>query len=710
MFHKLTHALVSLLSAMQTLLSRVYESLHHSFAKSVKAHGEPAQAAGPLKASSAGEGAESAYAIPLLGHLPVAMQLQVLGGILLGLILITAVAAFMDNRAAAQNARYATQSSKLLMLSQSLAKDAEQSLSGSQHAFENLARSRESFSSILTLLDKGDDNLPATSGDARAALNDLMTRSGKLIADVHALEAARPGLVTLNRAVAVINASAQELRDLTQQLAEHAQGVQKERAVRLSLVLERMAKDATAMMLAGVASELKTEQASSLKQSSQEAEYLLKTFSANDPPIMRINALFDGYRISAANISANTQTLLEAKRAGKAIFENSDALMSYTQKLVDSYQPAGRLSSMVMVIAGVLVMLMLMLVSKVYLDDSRQRTREAERSNRRDQGAILRLMNELSDLAEGNLKVKATVSDDITGAIADSVNYTIEELRKLVIGIITASGQVMRATRTAGDISTGLLAAAQKQSDELKGAGEAVQLMIKSIQEVDASAAQSAQVAHRTLEVTKQGEHAVQNTIAGMDGIRGQIQETSKRIKRLGESSQEIGEIVEMISDITEQTNVLALNAAIQAASAGEAGRGFSVVAEEVQRLAERSGEATKQISALVKTIQGDTQDAVVAMEKSTQGVVEGTKLSDAAGRSLREIAQVSHELAQLIGSISVSTQVQTDMAREVEQAMAEILRINEQTTVGTRLTNSSVAELAGLATGLKGSVSGFKL
>jgi twitching motility protein PilJ len=212
------------------------------------------------------------------------------------------------------------------------------------------------------------------------------------------------------------------------------------------------------------------------------------------------------------------------------------------------------------------------------------------------------------------------------------------------------------------------------------------------------------------LSVTDQGARAVENTIAGMDGIREQIQETSKRIKRLGESSQEIGEIVDLISDITEQTNVLALNAAIQAASAGEAGRGFSVVAEEVQRLAERSGEATKQIGSLVKTIQADTQNAVAAMEKSTQGVVDGAKLSDAAGQSLREIEKSTRELADLVNSISVSTQVQTDMASEVAHVMDDILKITVQTTSGTQLTSASVAQLERLAQELNSSVSGFKL
>ena len=234
--------------------------------------------------------------------------------------------------------------------------------------------------------------------------------------------------------------------------------------------------------------------------------------------------------------------------------------------------------------------------------------------------------------------------------------------------------------------------------------------MAKSIQEVDASANKATEVGRRTLVATEQGAQAVRNSIAGMDGIREQIQETAKRIKRLGESSQEIGEIVDLISDITEQTNVLALNAAIQAASAGEAGRGFSVVAEEVQRLAERSGEATKQIGALVKTIQSDTYDAVAAMEKSTLGVVEGAKLSDVAGQSLKEIEQVSNELARLINSISVTTQVQTDMVGEVSDVMKDVMSITQQTTEGTRMTAQSVAQLTALAAELKGSVAGFKV
>jgi len=259
-------------------------------------------------------------------------------------------------------------------------------------------------------------------------------------------------------------------------------------------------------------------------------------------------------------------------------------------------------------------------------------------------------------------------------------------------------------------VSVQLLDAAEKQSKEIQNTTQDVLRVAETLTLVSASAEESSQVAMRSLAAADKGRMAVQNSITGMNDIREQIQETSKRIKRLGESSQEIGEIVELISDITEQTNVLALNAAIQAASAGEAGRGFSVVAEEVQRLAERSGEATKQIGAIVKTIQADTQDAVAAMEKSTTGVVEGAKLSDAAGQALSEIDLVTKNLASLIQKISDDTQTQATSANKVARNMQDILEINRQTSVGTQQTATSIKDLADVASDLKASVSGFKL
>ena len=647
------------------------------------------------------------FKIPFISGQPIARQLQILGGALLAFLLLAVAAAYFDNRAALHGTHYVAESSKLLMLSQRMAKAAERSMSGDYLAFEELARSREETAAILTLLNKGDSNLPATSGIPREVLDELTAYANKTLAQTIAIEDGRPGLVTVSRSIAAIDASEPELRVLTEKLMANSSGEQRDRAVRFSLLVERVAKDASAML-----GDATVEQVGALGLDTLAADEVLATFPQGDPLIASITSLFDSYRVSAEAIIGNAQNLLHAKRAGKAVFSDSEILLVLAQKLTDAYQDtlSFRISSIVMALSGAMVALLLLLLLKVNMGDTRQRAREAERTNRRNQDAILRLMNEMSDLADGDLTVKATVTEDITGAIADSVNYTTGELRKLVSGISAVTGQINRATGEAETISKNLIEAAQKQSEEIRDAGDAVGLISKSIQEVDASAAQSLQVAQRTLEVTEEGAQAVQNTIVGMNEIREQIQETSKRIKRLGESSQEIGEIVDLISDITEQTNVLALNASMQAASAGEAGRGFSVVAAEVQRLAERSAEATKQISTLVKTIQGDTQEAVGAMEKSTHGVVAGANLSNIAGQSLREIERVSRELAALIGSISVSTQVQTEMVSDVAATMVDILHITEQTTQGTQRTSASVAELANLATGLNSSIAGFKL
>ncbi len=335
---------------------------------------------------------------------------------------------------------------------------------------------------------------------------------------------------------------------------------------------------------------------------------------------------------------------------------------------------------------------------------------QAKRTNDINQAAILRLMNELQEVADGDLTVQATVSDDITGAIADSVNYTVEELRSLVARINSTAKLVNEASSRAQMTATSLQAASEQQSREIRDTGEAVLRMAQQIHEVSARASESVQVAGQSLAASQKGTRAVDNAIAGMNGIRDQIQETAKRIKRLGESSQEIGEIVELISDITEQTNVLALNAAIQAASAGEAGRGFTIVAEEVQRLAERSGEATKQIASLIRGIQTDTQDAVRAMELSTQGVVEGTRLSDDAGHALNEIGRVSTNLSDLIEGFSNTTSKQAASAGTVAQSIQRILLVTEQTSEGTLQTAGSIRQLAELAQELKNSVARFRV
>ncbi|THT98772.1 methyl-accepting chemotaxis protein [Lampropedia puyangensis] len=338
------------------------------------------------------------------------------------------------------------------------------------------------------------------------------------------------------------------------------------------------------------------------------------------------------------------------------------------------------------------------------------REKDAKRLNDANQAAILRLMNELLLIAEGDLTQEATVTEDITGAIADSVNYTIEELRQLISNVQDSVNKVTKTTVAVDVNSTELLAASTEQLHEIKATGSAILEMATRINTISRNAQESAQVARQSRETAESGLQAVQDSIGGMNAIRAQIQESSKRIKRLGESSQEIGEITELISDITEQTNVLALNAAIQAASAGEAGRGFSVVAEEVQRLAERSADATRKIAELVRAIQSDTQDAVVAMERSTQGVVEGATLADRAGAQLAEIDKVSRQLSQRVEQISDVASHEAALANKVAENIQHIFAVTEQTSDGTRATAHQVRELAQTAQELLQSISRFKI
>jgi len=406
-----------------------------------------------------------------------------------------------------------------------------------------------------------------------------------------------------------------------------------------------------------------------------------------------------------------------ATRAIQGIEQLSKAASTRATELLEARVAEGaneRLSTQgVSLFFVVLALMGLALVGRNLVRSIRERQEHAQLVTdeyKGNQAAILRLMDEMSVIADGDLTARAKVGDDMTGAIADAVNVTVAQLRKVVERINETAGQVSQATQSAQEIAVRLTEAANRQTKDIEQAVGSVQLMTRSIGEVSSSADQSANVARQSLDTTERGAQAVQASVASMSQIRDQIQETSKRIKRLGESSLEIGEIVDLISDISEQTNVLALNAAIQAATAGEAGRGFTVVAEEVQRLAERSAEATKQIGGLVKTIQADTQEAVSAMENSTQGVVEGTKLSDAAGQALKEIEQVTRNLSELIQSIAVSTQMQVDIADEVRKLMHDVLAITRETTDGTHQTTHSMTELSHLTEQLRASVEQFKV
>ncbi len=479
-------------------------------------------------------------------------RLQVFGVAAATFFVLTAIAAYMSNREESNSVRYVGESSQLLMLTQRLAKDAQQALSGNSAAFDALEESKTRLSKILARLDKGEGALPATAGTSRIALDEFMKSANKTLRDVQTLEAGRAGLVTLGVTVTTIDSASAELRGLTQTMADTFGGAQKEQAIRFALATERIGKDAGSLLGA----EVTIDQVDRLGADTIAAENSLAALPASDGKVARAKKLFATTRDSVEILNSQVRNLVAAKSAAKAIVDDSDSLLEKAQRLVNSYQSSRGLP-LCRFAFGLFLFLSLLLLAKAFVTVSRRSAEEAARINSQNQNAILRLMNEMGDLADGDLTVRATVTEDVTGAIADSLNYTTEEFRKLVSRIIAAVEQMGHATKEAENISKGLLEATQKQAQEIQTAGEAVELMTKSIKEVDSSAASSAEVARRTLTVTEQGAQAVRNTISGMDGIREQIQDTSKRIKRLGESSQEIGEIVDLISDITEQTNVL---------------------------------------------------------------------------------------------------------------------------------------------------------
>ena len=361
-------------------------------------------------------------------------------------------------------------------------------------------------------------------------------------------------------------------------------------------------------------------------------------------------------------------------------------------------------------IAGMVFLILLLIFANKRGSKDKHQLTAVDEQNRRNQQAILLLLDEMTNLAEGDLTVHTTVTEDITGAIADSVNYSIDALRNLVHTINNTSKQVASAADVTHDSTEKLTTSSEKQAREIANVTSAVSEMAKSIEQVSDHAKSSADVAQQSVGIAHKGAQAVSRTIDGMDTIREQIQETSKRIKRLGESSQEIGDIVGLIDEIADQTNILALNAAIQASTAGEAGRGFAVVADEVQRLAERAGTATKQIEALVKTIQSDTNEAVISMEQSTSNVVSGARLAENAGEALVEIESVSDNLAALIQNITDATDKQTIAAGNVTKTMNVIQEITMQTSDSASNTASWVGKLKNLGQDLKRSVAGFKL
>ncbi|MEY4980313.1 MAG: hypothetical protein RLZZ352_2583 [Pseudomonadota bacterium] len=635
-------------------------------------------------------------------------------------------------------------SGQALMQSQRLAKSVTQALVGNPSAFTEVSDSSLVLARNIRALKDGDSTLSIAPVDARFAdqIAEVLPKVEAAERHAAAVLSQQSTLTKVGDALRAINRQSSDLLEIAETIASlklqnNAPAAEISASGQLVMLTQRIGKSANEFLtMEGVSPEavfllgkdLNTfkEITEGFLKGSEELRLAPATGAAREQ-LEALLKLYEATRTEAGAILGNLQGLVAAREAQASIIADSEALRLDIQKLQDGLSTRAGLtgtSLLALALSAIFSLLCAAGLAYVQLLDSRQRQamaeaqrlaavaleQDAKRVNDANQAAILRLMNELQTVAEGDLTQEATVTEDITGAIADSVNYTVEELRSLVGNVQATASRVAQTTSVVESTSTELLAASNQQLREIRETGQSVLDMAQRINQVSGQAQESASVARMSLQAAESGLQAVQNAIGGMNAIRDQIQETSKRIKRLGESSQEIGEITELISDITEQTNVLALNAAIQAASAGEAGRGFSVVAEEVQRLAERSADATRQIAALVKAIQTDTQDAVAAMERSTQGVVEGAKLSDNAGTALTEIDRVSRRLADLIEEISKAALREANSANEVADNIQHIFVVTEQTGEGTRSTAQQVRELSMMAEELRQSVARFKI
>ena len=652
--------------------------------------------------------------------------------VLVGLVGAVSLNFFLLNQRNAQETQYLALTTEIQVRAQQLAKAAGEAAVGNFDAFDELATTRDIIAESISQLRNGnpETNLPPSPASVNDSLSTLEQIWQGIDAEAERILSRSQLVLDLADAAAAFATNIPRLQGLSDEavrtmIQTGTPTGQIYLASRQLVLADRMLRRVGEILSGGGAA------ISAADAFSREAELfdqvlqglLLGNEELNIPAVRNqqvldalaeIQPVFEEVKIDVDTILAGSSDLFEVREAADEIFLDSQELTAQANALADEYATLGEGRLWPSLIAGIALagaaLLMLFLVGLNLYVVQRRRALETAKVNQRNQEAILRLLDEMSSLADGDLTVEATVTEDVTGAIADSVNFAVEALRDLVSGVNSTARQVAAQAQETEATTTQLAEASEHQAQEIRVASDTVNQMAKSFDEMARRSSESAEVAQNSVQIANRGADMVRQTISGMDQIRDQIQDTSKRIKRLGESSQEIGDIVELINGISEQTNVLALNAAIQAASAGGAGRGFAVVADEVQRLAERATNATRRIETLVQTIQSDTSEAVTSMETTTSQVVTGARTAEDAGEALESIEKVSNDLAGLIKDISEQAQQQSQNAGKIARLMNSIRDVSVQTSEGTSRTAKSVVSLADLVRDLRDSVSDFTL
>jgi len=650
--------------------------------------------------------------------------------LILSIILLFANFAYLNTQAN-YDKQYIGHAGELRVLSQRIAKNATEAAAGKARAFRLLSEARNDFEQRWGYLKKGDaiTGLPAAPPAVRNEMEAVLRDWEGLRKNTDTILASEQTVLSLHQVAATLAETVPQLQveyeKVVQSLLQSgAPANQVAVAQRQSLLAERILGSVNTV-LAGDENAVQAADAFG-RDASRFGQVLdgmlggnahIQVTRVQDPDararLAEIAELFQFVAGSVDEILETSPELFRVREAAGNIFNQSQTLLDEASRLANGFEnlASGRtLDTVGGYVLGLLALASIILIGLVMDRETHRQLRETAQMNERNQQAIMRLLDEIEDLADGDLTVMVSVTEDFTGAIADSINYSIDQLRDLVATINLSAEEVASAVQDTQNTARQLAKASEHQAEQITEASVAVGDMAESIDRVSTHAYESAKVAERSVAIANKGNEVVHNTIHGMDNIREQIQDTAKRIKRLGESSQEIGDIVSLIDDIADQTNILALNAAIQASLAGEAGRGFAVVADEVQRLAERSSSATRQIEALVRTIQTDTNEAVISMEQTTAEVVRGARLAQDAGVALEEIEGVSQTLAELIHSISDAAQLQTSSAGQISHTMAVIQQITSQTSAGSSATAESIGDLARMASEMRRSVSGFTL